>query len=109
MDGWRSRLDLELDLLFNSLIMRILLKYKVRQVANENIVLVQGVNPGDMTTVIALNDTSLYLWNDLKERDFEIDDVVRLLLERYDVDEPQARKDAEKWVEMLKERCILDC
>lgn len=89
--------------------MRILSKYRVRQVANENIVLVQGSNPGDMTTVIALNETSLYLWNGLKERDFEIDDVVRLLLERYDVDEPQARTDAEKWIETLKERCILDC
>ncbi|MBO7490063.1 MAG: PqqD family protein [Bacteroidales bacterium] len=89
--------------------MRILSKYRVRQVANENIVLVQGSNPGDMTTVIALNETSLYLWNSLKDRDFENNDVVRLLMERYDVDEPQARTDAEKWIETLKERCILDC
>ncbi len=89
--------------------MRILSKYRVRQVANENIVLVQGSNPGDMTTVIALNETSLYLWNSLKDRDFENNDVVKLLMERYDVDEPQARTDAEKWIETLKERCILDC
>ena len=89
--------------------MRILSKYRVRQVANENIVLVQGSNPGDMTTVIALNETSLYLWNSLKDRDFENNDVVRLLMERYDVDEPQARTDAEKWIETLKEHCILDC
>ena len=88
--------------------MKILSRYKVRRVADEDIVLVQGRNPGDMTTVIALNETSLYLWNSLYGHDFELTDVVRLLMERYDVDETTASSDAQKWVETLKQNNILE-
>ncbi len=81
----------------------------MRRGDNENRGFVQGYDPSERKKVIALNETSLYLWNSLKDRDFENNDVVKLLMERYDVDEPQARTDAEKWIETLKERCILDC
>lgn len=87
--------------------MRINSKYKVRNVADENIILVQGRDPGDMSTVVALNDTSLYLWNELVGHDFELDDVTRLLVDRYEVDEATARADAEKWVAALKQNNIL--
>lgn len=82
-------------------------KYKVRNVANENIVLVQGRNAGDMTTVVALNDSSLYLWNALYGRQFEIEDVATLLTERYDVDMETATKDAAAWVETMRQNDIM--
>ncbi len=87
--------------------MKILPKYKVRNVAGEDIVMVQGRNPGDMTTVIALNETSLYLWNSLCGREFGQEDVVVLLTERYDVDEATAVRDASEWVATLQKHNIL--
>lgn len=87
--------------------MKILPKYKVRRVADENVVLVQGRNAGDMTSVIALNDTSLYLWNELYGKDFELQDVVRLLTARFDVDEPTAARDAEDWLATLREKSVV--
>ena len=87
--------------------MHILQKYKVRQVSGENIVLIQGSHPGDMTRVIALNDTSLYLWNNLYDRDFSIEDIVSLLMEKYDVNDTTARADASEWVKTLKEHNIV--
>ena len=87
--------------------MRINPKYKVRKVADENIVLVQGANPGDMTTVIALNESSLYLWNSVADRDFETNDISQLLMERYDVDPETAAKDASNWIETLQKHQIL--
>lgn len=87
--------------------MKILPKYKVRRVADENVVLVQGRNAGDMTSVIALNDTSLYLWNELYGKDFELQDVVRLLTARFDVDEPTAARDAEDWLSTLREKSVV--
>ncbi len=88
--------------------MKILSKFKVRHVADEDIVLLQGRNPGDMTTVISLNPTSLYLWNELLGRDFELADVSRLLLDRFDVDEATATADAQKWVDTLKQHNIIE-
>ena len=88
--------------------MKISPKYKVRNVAGDDIVLVQGKNPGDLTTVIALNDTSLYLWKGLAGRDFELADVASLLLDRFDVDDATANADALKWVETLKQNNIIE-
>ena len=77
--------------------------YKVRRVADENIILLQGKNSGDMTKVIALNESALLMWNELKEKDFSVEDAVQVLLNNYDVEEATAREDAQKWVDNLKE------
>ena len=82
--------------------MRINDKMKVRSVAGENIVMMQGVNGTDMTRVVALNESALLLYNALIGRDFEIDDVVRIIVDEYEVDEEVARKDAVAWVDDMK-------
>ena len=82
--------------------MRINDKMKVRSVAGENIVMMQGVNGTDMTRVVALNESALLLYNALIGRNFEIDDVVRIMVDEYEVDEEVARKDAVAWVDDMK-------
>ena len=75
--------------------------------AGESVIIMQGRYGVDMTRVISLNGPSLYLWESLQERDFEVDDVAKLLLERYDVDKERAEQDAAAWVEKLKECKLL--
>ncbi len=78
-------------------------EYKVREMAGEHVVIMQGRYGADMTRVISLNESSLYLWNQLHGREFEVEDAARLLTERYDVDPKTALKDAAAWVDKLKE------
>ena len=87
--------------------MKIDSQYKLREVVSEKLILVQGSNPGDLTKVIALNDTSVYLWDALHEKEFELSDVVCLLTSRYEVDESVALADATKWVETFKAHGII--
>lgn len=82
--------------------MRIKEEYKVREMAGEHIVVMQGRYGVDMAKVIALNETSLWLWNRLQGREFGIDDVRDLLLGEYDVDAETAARDAQAWVARLK-------
>ena len=81
--------------------------YKIRTVAGENIVLLQGKMGGDMTRVISFNETALLLWNEMADRDFTIADVASVLMEHYEVDEATATADATKWVDSLKEGGLL--
>lgn len=82
---------------------------KVRQVAGENIIISQVDGVTDMTRVAALNESALELYNQLKGREFTIDDVTKVLLDTYDVDDSTARADAATWVEqMRKEGLIVD-
>ena len=44
--------------------------YKVRSMAGENVVIMQGTAGSDMTRIISLNDSSLLLWNELQDKEF---------------------------------------
>ena len=87
--------------------MRINDKMKVRTVAGENIVIMQDASGSDMTRVVALNESALLLYNALAAREFEVDDIVRLLTEEYEVNETDARKDAEAWVSEMKKNALV--
>lgn len=88
--------------------MRINEKMKIRNVAGENIVIMPSDDAADMTKVVALNESSLLMYNQLKGREFSLDDAVQLLLDNYDIDEATARKDAEAWLaDMRKHRLIV--
>lgn len=87
--------------------MKISEKYKVREMAGEHIIVMPGRYGADMTRVVALNATSLYLWEQLAGREFDLDEVVRLLVAQYEIDPETARSDAEKWVEQLHKCGIL--
>ena len=83
--------------------MRIRRQHKVREIAGERVVVLPAADDAgaDMTRIVSLNDTSCCLWEALQGRDFTEEDAVRLLTERYDVDERTARRDARSWIERL--------
>lgn len=88
--------------------MRIKQGHKVRGIAGENVVIMQGQQGVDMTRVVALNDSSLLLWNNLLEVNFSIDDVKRILLENYDVEETVAATDAQAWIAKLQQAGLVE-
>ncbi len=87
--------------------MKINSQMKVRKVAGENIVIQQANGTTDMTQVTSLNETALYLYDALKEKNFAIDDIVQVLTEAYDVDEDTARRDATEWVAQMKQQALI--
>lgn len=87
--------------------MRINERMKVRTVAGENIVIMQGDGGADMTKVVALNESSMLLYEKLSGRDFEMADIVQLLSDTYEVDPATARSDAEVWVEQMRRNSLI--
>lgn len=83
--------------------MKIKSEYKVRSIAGENVVILQGRGNADMTQIITLNDSALLLWNQLEGKDFDVEDAVSVLCENYDVEESLAKSDAEAWVKRMQE------
>ena len=82
--------------------MRINPNYKVSYLAGENVVFVPGVAESDSSKLMVLNETSVWLWDSLKDRDFQLQDIVDLLLSEFDVDQKTASADAQEWVETLR-------
>lgn len=82
---------------------------KVRTVAGENIVIMQADGEADMTKVMALNESAMLVYEQLKGKEFAVADVARVLTDGYEVDEATAMADAEELVaSMRREHLIID-
>lgn len=82
---------------------------KVRNVAGENIVIMQSDNTVDMTKVVALNESAMMVYQRLTGKEFTVADVAQVLTDEYEVDEATALRDAEALVaSMRKEHLIID-
>ena len=83
--------------------MRFKKEYKVRSMAGENVVIMQGATGSDMTRIISLNESSLLLWNALQGKEFEVADVAEVLTSNYEIDTEIAVTDARAWIAKLVE------
>ena len=88
--------------------MRIKQEYQVREVAGENIVILQGRYGADLTRIVTFNDSALLMWNELFGRDFTAQNAAAVLLQNYEVEEATAQKDAQLWIDKLIECNLLE-
>ncbi len=88
--------------------MRIKSEYKIREIAGEKIIVIQGKFGQDMTRIVSLNPSSELLIESLSGRDFEIADAANILTENYEVDYDTAERDAAAWVQKLIECGIVE-
>jgi hypothetical protein len=88
--------------------MRIKQEYQVREVAGENIVILQGRYGADLTRIVTFNDSALLMWNELFGRDFTAQDAAAVLLQNYEVEEATAQNDAQLWIDKLTECNLLE-
>lgn len=83
--------------------MRTKKNFSLRTVCGENIIVAEGIDNIDFSRIISLNESAAYLWKNLQDREFTIDDMVELLTTEYDVEADVARLDAKmlakKWIE----------
>lgn len=78
--------------------------FTLRDVCGEKVITPQGIGNIDFNALIALNETSAYLFEALQNKDaFTIEDMVELLTAEYDVTAEQAHTDCERlagqWIE----------
>ena len=81
--------------------------YKVRQIAGENIVTIQGTLNADMTKIISLNETAALLWNEFTGKDFTCEDVADFLVNTYQIGRDQAIADSSRWIEKMQSYGII--
>ena len=81
---------------------------KVREIAGENVVVMQGQSGTDFTRIITLNDSALLLWQSLENKDFTNEDVASVLTDNYEVDTATAARDAAAWVERMTECGLIE-
>ena len=79
-------------------------QYKVREMAGEHVVIMQGKLGRDLTRIISLNESALYLWQAIEGKEFSVNTISELLTEQYGIDDQIATTDAQRWIDKL-----IDC
>lgn len=73
--------------------------FYLRNVLGENVVVAEGVENIDFSKIISMNDSAAFLWQQIGEEPFTVDDLVGYICGEYDVDEQTAKADAEALVQ----------
>ncbi len=82
---------------------------QLRKIGNEHLVMEESELGVDYSKVISLNESAAFLINSTLNKDFNKQEWINLLLQRYDVSVDQATLDVEKLIESLKkEKLIFD-
>lgn len=88
--------------------MRLKSDYKVRRIAGESVIVRMGEQNVRMTSIISLNPTSEWLWQQLSNQEFDAEKVADLLTSEYEVEREVALVDAAKWIEMLRRANLVE-
>ena len=89
--------------------MKIKSNYKLREIAGETIVVNQGTTGVDMTRIISFNESARMLYLELVDKDFTLEDVVSIMMDRFGITREMAIKDASKWIDILIRCGIIEC
>ena len=88
--------------------MRIKQGFKMRSVGRDHIVIPEGKQLINFNKMASLNSSAAYLWEKVVDKDFTVEDLTALLVEKYEIDEQRAKEDAEKLVASLQEAGIIE-
>ena len=88
--------------------MKISKNYKIREIAGETIVVNQGTANVNMTRIISLNQTAKFLYEQLQDKEFELEDAAQLLVDAFGITKEVAMKDVAVWVDSLKKCGIVE-
>mgnify|MGYP003295269670 CR=1 FL=1 len=83
--------------------------FALRSVCGEQFLIAEGLSNIDFSKLIALNESSAYLWNAIDEgEEFTIDSLTALILEEYEVEENTARNDVKALVASMLEAGVIE-
>ncbi|MDO4300479.1 MAG: PqqD family protein [Clostridia bacterium] len=75
--------------------------YLLREVAGSNIVVPVGEGAMDFSGVITLNEVGAFIWK-LLENDITKEEILKKMLEEYEVEKAVAEKDIEEYISSLR-------
>ena len=77
--------------------------FVLREMCGEKIVAGEGLQHINFNKLISLNDSAAYLWKELEGKEFTVEDMAQLLIDRYGIDRELAVMDSanlcKAWIE----------
>lgn len=88
--------------------MKIIDGFRLREVIGQSVVVGEGVNQINFNKLVTLNESAAYLWEAVEGKEFEVETLASLLIERYGIDQELAMKDAAALATQWKETGLVE-
>ncbi len=76
--------------------------FVLREIGDEMVVVGEGLEQINFNKIICLNESAAYLWKKCHDKVFDVETLISLLFDRYEVTKEQAQTDAkellDKWI-----------
>ena len=83
--------------------------FKLREICGENIIVADGIENIDFSSIISMNESSAYLWKAIQDKEqFSTEELAALLTEQYEVDEATALADSRMLVDQWLKAGIIE-
>ena len=76
--------------------------FVMNSVCGEKILIAEGIENIDINHIVALNSTAAFLWENMGDDVFTVDDLVERLTAQYDVSADVAKSSIEQFLEDMK-------
>ena len=80
----------------------------LRTIGSDHLIVDPSQDMVDLSTVYTLNGTAAWLWEQLKGKEFDLETIVELLCDNYEVDREQAQSDAKVLLEDFEKQRLLE-
>lgn len=68
--------------------------FNLRNICGEHVIVAEGKENIDFSKIISMNESAAYLWEAVKDTDFDVETLANLLTKEYEVDINTAITDA---------------
>lgn len=80
----------------------------LRKVCGQTFVVMVGEENVDFSKVISLNESLVVLWERMEQGEFTVEDLVKVLMQEYEVDEATATQDVEAVLEDFRKEGLIE-
>ena len=87
--------------------MKIAKGFNLMNIAGQNIIVTLGAKTINFNTMISLNDSAAFLWQQLQTEKTE-EELMSAILDEYDIDETTANEDIRRFISKLKDADVLE-
>lgn len=82
--------------------------FVLRDMCGEKIVTAEGLQNINFNKLLSLNESAAYLWAEVVGKEFTVETLARLLIERYGIDEELATKDSRNLCQAWQDAGVIE-
>lgn len=82
--------------------------FVLRKIAGENVIIPVGLDTINFNRLITLNESAVWLWENLQDKTFDENIIANMLVEHYGIYQELAKKDACKICKSWREIGVLE-